>query len=339
MSTLQARAFHGGDAGAAAQQFGGDPASWLDLSTGINPVPYPFDDVPSHLWTELPSAHTETRLREVGATYFAAAGPDWVVPSPGTQMLIQWLPFLRAPGRVLVVTPTYGEHAPAWQRAGHQVTTASRNILDDVRVLDSTDVVVIVNPNNPDGAVLRPEHLLALAERLAARKGWLVVDEAFVDPTPSLSLVRAGMPANAIVLRSFGKFFGLAGARLGFAVAHPSLARSIEDALGRWAVPGPVAHIGATAMADTDWIEAATSRIAADTGRLDTVLTAHGLTVIGGTTLFRLAASANAPRIHDALAGQQILVRRFPAFPQWLRFGVPASASTLERLATALATT
>ena len=317
--------YHGGDLAWAAREYPDAPQPWLDLSTGINPWPYPLPPLEAALWTRLPDAALDRHLRQAAARCYRVADAGAVVAAPGSQALIQMLPRLRPPGQVAVLGPTYGEHAACWAAAGHDVA----GIADLDTMPRRCDVLVLTNPNNPDGRILPPARLLALAAELQARGGWLVLDEAFADVAPAASLAAAGA-AGVIVLRSFGKFFGLAGLRLGFAIATPELAAAISGALGPWAVSGPAAAIGAAALADTAWIAATRARLGRAAAALDALLGRHGIEVQGGTDLFRLVATNEADRLFDSLCRQGIFTRRFPAEPRWLRFGLPADAARLE---------
>lgn len=322
---------HGGDLTAAEARFGRPEGGWMDLSTGINPWPYPFVFPNNISWRRLPDSGIVERLLGAAAAAYGVPDPACVVAAPGTQAVIQWLPRLRAPGTVAVLAPTYAEHAAAWSAAGHAVRTVAG--FEDA----DADVVVVTNPNNPDGRVVAPERLLAIVAAQAARGGWLVVDEAFVDPTPRLSLAAACDRPGLVLLRSFGKFFGLAGARLGFALAAPALALEMRSALGPWCVGGPTATIGAAALEDGGWIASMRERLAGAAADLDAVLEAGGLTVLGGTTLFRLAEHRDAPALFERLARAGVLARPFPEHPSWLRFGLPPDARAVERLRAALA--
>ena len=323
---------HGGKLDAARRRFPDAPEPWLDLSTGINPLPWPWPrPLPAlapELWHRLPEETALDALAAAAARYYGAPGPEHVAIAPGSQALIQLLPRLRPPGRVCVEEPTYAEHALAWSAAGHRVAPFSPSPLPEVTVL--------VNPNNPDGRRLAPGTVAEMARRGARRGGWLVVDEAFADVEPETSVAgRAGTP-GLIVLRSFGKFFGLAGLRLGFALAEPALAARIREAFGPWPVGGPVIELARAAFEDGVWIAAARTRLAEAASRLDALLTARGLTVLGGTDLFRLAATADAQAIFARLGGAGILVRRFEIDPTWLRFGLPADEAAWRRLDEAL---
>ena len=320
---------HGGDIAWAERRFGRPAAGWLDLSTGINPVPYPLPQLSPEVWTRLPAAADEAALRSVAAAAYGAPDAGCVAAAPGSQSLIQVLPRLRPPGSVAVLTPTYGEHAACWAAAGHSVVDAS-----DPEA--PADVVVVTNPNNPDGRRLPPERLVNRARELADRGGWLVVDEAFADVAPELSVAAAADAPGLVVLRSFGKFFGLGGLRLGFALAEPQLAESIRRALGSWAVAGPALAIGRQALADEDWIGKTRNRLKTSAKRLDDLLSAAGLEIVGGTDLFRLVRMQAAAALFDGLGRRGILVRPFADRPDRLRFGLPGDAAAWSRLQRAI---
>jgi cobalamin biosynthetic protein CobC len=319
---------HGGAVDAAARVFGIASDRWLDLSTGINPVPYPLPAIAADRWHRLPDASLEAHARAAASAYYGAPDPDRVVPVPGTQAAIQWLPRLFAPTTVAIVAPTYAEHRRAWAAAGHAV-----RLVGGIDAVGDTGVVVLVNPNNPDGRTTAAAAIGDLVDRGTA----VVVDEAFADTAPDASVARRCERPGLIVLRSFGKFFGLAGLRLGFVIADRDAAKRLAEALGPWAVSGPALAIGAAALADARWIAATRTRLEADTRRLDAVLDAAGVPVIGGTTLFRLAEHARAAALFDRLARAGVLVRAFAERPTWLRFGIPAGDAQFDRLAAALA--
>ena len=323
---------HGGDLDAARARFPDAPGPWIDLSTGINPEPYPLPELPPEAWSQLPQWSDEWRLAQAAARRYGADRPESVVCAPGTQAIIQMLPRLVPRRQVAVLGPTYGEHAAAWRRVGHDVREVS-----DLALAGDAEVVVVVNPDNPTGRIVVPDALHEVARRLADARGLLVVDEAFADVGPREMSVAPDLPPATVVLRSLGKMYGLAGLRLGFAIAHEDIAHRLRDALGPWAVSGPALAIGAAALADDDWLDAAIASLGRAAQRLDGVLGACGSTVLGGTSLFRLAAHREAPRIAEALGRHGILVRRFPHQPTWLRFGLPGAEAAWQRLERALA--
>ena len=310
---------HGGDLGDVRRRYPDAPLPWIDLSTGINPVPYPIPALSEESWTRLPSRESERALIEAAARRYGVSDPETIVAAPGTQALIQLLPRLVPKSRVAIVGPTYEEHEVSWRRQGHDVAIVER-------LPAQADVVVLVNPDNPTG------RLFSSAE-LEAIEGLLIVDEAFIDFHPQ-SASLAGK--NAIVLRSFGKTYGLAGLRLGFAIVEKTLAIRMREELGPWAVPGPALEIGRLALSDDAWLRETALRVEADSDRLDALLARSGFNVLGGTSLFRLSSHFDASRLVDALARNGIHVRRFAREPSWLRFGLPANDAEFSRLAGAL---
>jgi cobalamin biosynthetic protein CobC len=321
---------HGGDLDEAEATFPGGPRPWVDLSTGINPVAYPLPPLSAEHFARLPGRSELATLETIAAAAYGANQPAEAVAAPGTQALIGLLPRLRARGTVSILGPTYAEHAPAWLQAGHHVVeSASLDTLPDA------DVFLVVNPNNPDGRVLSPGVLRELASRSARRNGWLIVDEAFADLEEMAGLA-PDLPDNAILLRSFGKTYGQAGLRLGFAIAHPDVGAELRRVLGPWPLSGPAIAIGRLALADIEWRRAASRARAMDARRLDQAMAAVGGRIVGGTRLFRLYELAGAPALFDHLGRNGIWVRRYQHNPAWLRFGLPASASDWLRLETAL---
>lgn len=325
---------HGGDLTEAMARYGGDAMDWLDLSTGINPWAYPFGNIAEEAWRRLPSqADGQSLLAAARNAYRVPYGVD-LVAAPGTQALIQWLPHLAAHGPVAIVGPTYNEHAPAWQNAGHEVIA----IPDLAAVPDNAVHVVIVNPNNPDGRIADHAMLAAVAAKLHKRRGWLLIDEAFADVDPAIgaSVLCENLPV--VILRSFGKFYGLGGLRLGFAIAAPETIKRVAAALGSWAVSGPALQVGARALGDDTWADHMRAQLAEHATRLDYILTQAGGRVIGGTSLFRFVRHPDARYLHVQLARQRVWVRKFDWASDHLRFGLPPDDAALGRLADALST-
>ncbi len=322
---------HGGDLTAIRQRFPHAPEPWIDLSTGINPHAYPAPAIPQGVWRKLPDALSTARLNQVAARYYGVETAQ-IVAVPGTQALIQCLPFLRmqkyGANQIAITGPTYDEHSLCWQRAGHQV----RAIVFHDAPRAECDVLVLVNPNNPDGRLSLIEDLILLARRQAQRGGWLVLDEAFMDCMPEFSFCpHLSAHPNVILLRSFGKFFGLAGLRLGFGLGAPALIRELCGMIGPWAVSGPACAIGAQALSDTAWAARTRTRLSSDAVRRDAIFMQHGLRILGAHPLFSLLELPQAEHLFQHLAQHGIYVRRFDAQPHWLRAGaLPAGAA--ERL-------
>ncbi|MGN6776485.1 threonine-phosphate decarboxylase CobD [Rhizobium sp.] len=321
------RIVHGGGITAAARQYGGRPEEWLDLSTGINPNPVTLPEIPVAAWHRLPDQHLQERAREAARSYYRS-GDILPLPVPGTQSVIQLLPRLVSDGSVAILSPTYGEYARAFTLAGLQVRQVST-----VAELTADDrLIIAVNPNNPDGRMLPIDQLRDLHDRLRSQGGILLVDEAFGDMEPAASVapLAASMP-NLIIFRSFGKFFGLAGLRLGFVIAEAAILTRFEDWLGPWAVSGPALSIAASLMeSDTSAIR---NRILQRHSALQTILRRGKLQVAGGTALFALVADDRAEGIYTHLCRHHILVRKFDYAGNWLRFGLAPDEAADERLA------
>lgn len=318
---------HGGDIDQAIARFGGARADWLDLSTGINPRPYPVSAIPQSAWEALPTP-SETSALAAAAKAAYRAGAE-VIPVPGAQAAIQAIPWLRAPGAARVLEPTYNEHRAALVVAGWQVARA-----ETLEALRGADLAVLVNPNNPDGRKHQPEELLALAGDV----GLLVVDESFADADPALSLApHLTNDCNILVLRSFGKFYGLAGVRLGFVIAGAESGARVRDLIGPWAVSGPAITIGAKALSDGNWRAATTARLEQDAARLDALATSAGWRIAGGTSLFRLYETPDAEMARDRLAGGRVWSRIFPYSHNWVRLGLPDGAAAWRQIGAALA--
>lgn len=319
---------HGGRLLAAARRFGIPPADWLDLSTGINPRGWPVPAIPPDIWQRLPEA--DDGLIDAAGAYYGSAE---LLPLAGSQAAIQSLPRLRPRGRIGVLSPGYAEHAHAWCVCGHEVIPLAATGM--AAVLNDLDVLLVINPGNPGGERFNPATLLDWHARLARRGGWLVVDEAFIDARPQDSLARHCPQAGLVVLRSLGKFFGLAGARVGFMLADAELRRRVDALLGPWTLAGPARWVAQQALADRRWQVQACADLPAAATRLDALLVGADLPPDGGCELFRQVCCADAARIHHRLATQGILTRLFDA-PARLRFGLPGVETEWSRLAAAL---
>jgi cobalamin biosynthetic protein CobC len=324
---------HGGDLDAARRLFPDAPEPFIDLSTGINPNPYPMPEFSPELFARLPANDALATLAAAAAQAYGAPSAAHTVPAPGTQILLPLVAGLARPGRAAILAPTYAEHARAAALAGHTVTeTASFGVLAEAAL------AVVTNPNNPDGRLIARGDLLALARKLHVHGGVLVVDEAFMDVAPAGASLAPDIPlGNIVVLRSFGKFFGLAGLRLGFALAAPTHAARLAAQLGPWAVSAAALAVGARALADRAWIEATRPRLAAAAARLDAILIGNGLDIAGGTALFRLVHTPRAKDLFRHLGHAGILTRMFPDHAAWLRFGLPAGEAEWQRLQIAMA--
>jgi cobalamin biosynthetic protein CobC len=320
---------HGGRLRAASLRYGIALADWLDLSTGIAPYGWPLPAIPASAWTRLPEQ--QDGLEIAARDYYGVAN---LLPVAGSQAAIQALPRLLRNATVGIVSPAYAEHAAAWQREGHRLLEISEGAIE--RALERVDVLLLINPNNPTGRHIEPLRLLEWHRRLAERGGWLVVDEAFIDCTPQFSLAAFSELPGLIVLRSFGKFFGLAGIRLGFVLAQPQLLAQLAELLGPWTVSGPSRAVATALLQDLAGHELQRQRLRVDGERLAALLTAHGLSPAGGCALFQFCCTPQAALLHEFLALHGIFTRSFET-PLSLRFGLPPDEHGWQRLQQALA--
>jgi cobalamin biosynthetic protein CobC len=320
---------HGGDINSAMAAFPDAPRPWIDLSTGLNPVAYPVAELPPDIWTRLPAPVALEALQAVAGRAYGAAR-ECVAAAAGTQAILQILPHLFPARRVSILGPTYEEHARTWKAAGAEVEGVG-----DLEAA-TAEQVVISNPNNPDGRIFSRSQISAVARRLACEGRRLIVDEAFMD-FDEQSVAGENLPAT-IVLRSFGKAYGLAGLRLGFAIAPPGIAAELRAALGPWPVSGPAIAIGRQALADTDWLAAARRRLDSDAGWLDSALSLARFEIVGRSRLFRLARRPDAAEVFASLCARGILTRPFRRDSALLRFAIPTEDQR-QRIADALKST
>ena len=293
---------HGGGLDAAIARYGGTRDEWLDLSTGINPVPYPLPKLPADSWTALPDSAALNRLIALARSYWNVPHGADILATSGASALIAQLPRMMSAGKAAIPGPTYNEHAAAFHAAGWSVS-------DDAR-----DALVAVHPNNPDGRLWTDAQV---------RAPFTIIDESFCDVTPDQSLIALANRPGTVVLKSFGKFWGLAGLRLGFAIGDPDIIARLRDAIGPWHVSGPALSIGAEALSDHAWADETRASLRSQADKLDTLVTRQGAICLGGTTLFRLYQVQDAKAAQEHLCQYKILSRTFPYSDSWLRLGLP----------------
>lgn len=323
---------HGGRLRAAAQRYDIPIDRWLDLSTGINPNGWPIPStqtIPRELWTRLPEA--DDALIPAARHYYAV---PHILPVAGSQAAIQALPSLCSVARIGMLPIAYAEHAQAWQKHGHQIIEWC-----GPATLAHIDHLLLIHPNNPSAANYPVSDLLNWHAQLALRGGWLIVDEAFIDPHPQASLATYCTRPGLIVLRSLGKFFGLAGARVGFVIAEKNLLQTLENNLGPWPISGPSRWLASQALLDHEWQATARVQLKTASTRLANLLDTQALPASAGCALFQWVCTEKAEQIAQYLAQRAILVRQFKAtatHPASLRFGLPATEEQWTRLNQAL---
>jgi L-threonine-O-3-phosphate decarboxylase len=319
---------HGGQLTRAARQYGLPRELWLDLSTGVNPHAWRDTGVSHSAWARLPE--DDDGLNEAAQGYYGASS---VLPIAGSQAAIINLPRMRKPCRVGVLAPAYFEHALRWRQAGHAVVALTPAQCEEAAA--TLDIMVLVNPNNPTGHRFACSELLRWHAALASRGGWLLVDEAFADARPEHSLASMSDREGLVVLRSLGKFFGLAGARVGFALAAPALLADLAQRVGPWTVSGPARQVACRALRDRTWQQATRARLQSDGARLAGLVQQHAQASAGGCELFQWCPLENAPWLHESLARRGILTRLFER-PASVRFGLPGPEEDWQRLESAL---
>ncbi len=294
---------HGGNLSAAILRYGGSRADWIDLSTGINPTPYPLPVLAASDWAELPDTAASAALIDAARRFWKVPEGAAVLPAPGASALIALIPGLADPRWVKIKTPTYNEHAAAFANHGWSIAES-----------EPAEARVAVHPNNPDGRLWQEDELAAPLS---------IIDESFCDTCPDQSLIHLAAKPGVIVLKSFGKFWGLAGMRLGFAIGDPALIQQLSNLQGPWAVSGPALKTGLQALQDQDWAQATRQNLARDAQRLDQLAAARGVRLVGGTDLFRLYEVSEAAAWQDRLAHAHIWSRIFPYSKTYLRLGLP----------------
>lgn len=293
---------HGGGLDAAVARWGGARADWIDLSTGINLLPYPVPALGAADWTALPDKTAQNALLSAARNFWHVPDQADILAAPGASVLIAAMPAVFKGRQVAIPAPTYNEHRAAFLHHGWDFDEAA------------PDLRVVVHPNNPSG------HLWTARDVDVPQ---VVIDESFADVDPDLTLISRAAKPGGLVLKSFGKFWGLAGLRLGFAIGAPDLIADLRARIGPWAVSGPALRIGAAALSDHDWADQTRQRLKADARRLDDLMAAHRAQLVGGTTLFRLYDVQDAAAFQEHLAGYQIWSRIFPYSKTWIRLGLP----------------
>lgn len=319
---------HGGRLLEAAQQYHIPLSDWLDLSTGINPNGYPIPAIPDSIWQRLPEE--QDKLIAAAQQYYQCQS---ILAVAGSQAAIQSLPLLKPRGTACIVTPSYAEHAYAWKKAGHHTREIAISDID--KQIDQIDSLILINPNNPTADIFTAKQCLGWLERLNQRQGWLIIDEAFIDCRPELSLSKLSPLKGLIILRSIGKFFGLAGLRAGFVLAETDVLNSLNELLGPWALSNPSRFVCIHALQNLTWQNQTRLHLQQQSQRLNRLLTQYQLKPTGSTQLFQWVQTEHADYIHQRLAKQAVFTRIFSQ-PASLRFGLPANEAEWQHLESAL---
>tara|TARA_Y100000746_G_C15433819_1_gene419786 strand:+ start:130 stop:1077 length:948 start_codon:yes stop_codon:yes gene_type:complete len=303
---------HGGKLDSVIDQYGGKKSEWLDLSTGINPTPYPFKKVDKISWNRLPDDNAFASLYKAARNFWGLPKSSHILGASGVSSLIALIPFLQPFKTVSIQNPTYSEYELSFKRFGCKV------------VETGGEINVVVNPNNPDGKIQIKHDVIKNHKKVT------IIDESFCDLSPENSLLDLADHPGIIVLKSFGKFWGLAGLRLGFAIGTPQTISPVKDVLGPWQISGPALAIGHQALTDTLWAKKTRLELAKSAIRLDLIMNDYKL--VGGTNLYRLYHAQDSHYLTQHLASHKILVRNFDYNKNWVRIGIPGQESDWERL-------
>ena len=320
---------HGGNVSAAAQRFNIPVARWVDLSTGISPWSWPVPIVPQQVWQTLP--YSDDQLESAAAVYYGCDRAA-ILAVPGSQYALQYTPAMLRTGTVAMPQRGYAEHRAAWQRAGHRIVEYSDGAALLALVMAGTvDHVLVINPNNPTAEELSAQYLQDLHQRLRGNDGWLVVDEAFADASRSVSLAALCPSPGLIVYRSVGKFFGLAGIRLGFLLAPTSVCAKMQSSMPPWSLSHPARWIGAAALRDVDWQSMQEIRLQQHAEQwLQSLREAVPRLSFSATALFATGSGSAAycEALYKAMGRRAVLLRLFEPIEghNALRIGLPLPA-------------
>ncbi|QIZ76306.1 threonine-phosphate decarboxylase CobD [Ferrimonas lipolytica] len=333
---------HGGRLAPMIARYNIPREQWLDVSTGVSPWTYPHTAIAAAHWNRLPEE--EDGLEQAARDYYQCQS---LLAVAGSQAAIQTLPEvwrkqLELSGdwraeqmRVGLPQVGYKEHQKAWQRAGWIINHYPPSL--DNRFVAGVDALVVINPNNPTGQLYDAKTLLQWQQQLAKKGGLMVVDEAFADVDLSQSISHLCPQPGLVVLRSVGKFFGLAGIRAGFVLAPSQLLSACAYELGPWTIAGPARQICMRALQDTPWQLTQRQRLAAATVRLQALLQpllCHGAS-LAGTDLFQTLYSNKAVQWHEQLCADGVFTRLTDE-QDGIRFGLVDDEQQWQRLAAAI---
>ena len=304
---------HGGDIDLAIKKYGGQRADWIDLSTGINRTSYPWQESVKVELRDLPSSKLLMGLEKAASrAYKVAEGTDTAAVQ-GAQQIISLLPIcLKNYNSVAILGPTYNEYEKAFKSSGIKAETVS-----EVSKLSSSDIAIIVNPNNPTGKVIAEEILDDLSKKVRI----LIIDESF----KMFSSRRIQKFDNVIQINSLGKFFGLAGVRLGFVSGPSDFIKSVREMLGPWPISSIAAEIGIIALNDTTWISEMEKILLEGSNVLHKACSTKNWKLVGKTNLFHTYATSSCLEVEEQFAAHYIWIRTFDYSQTWIRLGIPTS--------------
>ncbi|MEL0638039.1 aminotransferase class I/II-fold pyridoxal phosphate-dependent enzyme [Marinomonas sp. TI.3.20] len=321
---------HGGDLAYWQRKVGAQALNWLDLSSACNREPWPVPAMDPALWNELPD---QAMLMAQAERYYGVR-PSAI--GAGSQHIIESLPALLAEKlphkKVMVPHIGYQEHAFAWQKWGYEI--GYYHTIDEL--LEQTwQVAVVIQPNNPTGHLYRLDDLQAVLAKAESMNAYLVVDEAFIDPISEQSFLQGNdfsvWPDSLFVMRSVGKFFGLAGARVGFAFCSVHWQVALKNLMGPWPVATPSLYLVGAAFDDVAWQAQARQHLAQRREvfvnrvmpKFNTIFDSQDSLVSPLFITWQLESSAYAQHVFEMLHTVGIHTRLGDG---WIRVALPAMA-------------
>jgi len=292
---------------------------------------------------EYPGANYQS-LREAAAL-LTGLEPEQIVPGAGADELILLCgrAFLDRGATAVTTTPTYPlyEISTLQARAVLQAIPAEPPHFDFptddvVRAARDADLVWVCAPSNPIGNTVSDDDIDAI---IAATDGLVVIDAAYAEFSETDWSTRVNRNHNVIVLRTLSKAFGIAGARIGYALAHPDLISAIDGVRPPGSISSVSVDLGIAALNDPTAMQTTVSAVVDLRVELASALALLGLRVLPSQTNFLLCdVGPQAHAIADRLMGDGLVARKFPSdgpLSNYLRFTV-RSASAHSRLISAL---
>jgi threonine-phosphate decarboxylase len=346
---------HGGNIYAASRDLRCQPASMLDFSASINPLgmaPGAVQVVQASL--ELATHYPDPDCYELKQALgrFHGIDPECVCIGNGSTELIFLLPKTLALRRALIPGPTFSEYAAAMRAVGGEVSMLLAPPEEEFRIRlsqvaaalqRSLDCVWLCNPNNPTGQLWTKAQVLELWKKARRVGASLIVDEAFIDYCEADSVVsEATSRAGLLVLRSFTKFYGMPGLRVGYLVAEPTVIRRIEAMRLPWSVNNLAQVAAIASLNETSYAVRSRQLIIEERPRLAAALAGQGWVPCPSSANFllvRLPSFLKSAAVAAATRRQGVLIRDCESFEgmgqQWIRVAVRTAAEH-ERLVQAL---
>lgn len=311
---------HGGNLDEAAKAYGFASHQMTDLSTGISPTAYEMGLPSSSAYQALPLDSALSALYDAARCAYDMPDDAAICAGAGSQALLGALPYMmRAQiakkSVVWCPEPTYNEHRYRWERAGFEVTGAADCPAD-------AKVIILGQPNNPTGRIWHKDEIATYLEKMRRCGGLLVLDEAFVDAMPEHSSIGLAGDAPLVILRSVGKFYGLAGLRVGFAVGESGMIAKLADEIGPWPVSQPALLVATKALRDSKWQEAHRANLRQKSDIMAMALAQAGFDIITAMPLFVTISHPRMAEFHHHLAQHGYWSRIYRNDPSMMRLGL-----------------